>query len=117
MLRKCGMIVALAGATWFLTTALAVAAEGTVTKIDEKGAMVRMGEKEHMAGMIPGAKVGDKVNCTMTRHTAGGLKGTAGGSTGGTTGGSAGSSTGTTGGMTGETAGTTPAMQMTCTKM
>ena len=71
MLRKRGMIVALAGATWLLTTALAVAAEGTVTKMDEKGAMVRMGDREHMVGMIPGAKVGDKVNCTMTRDTAG----------------------------------------------
>ena len=79
MLRKRGMLLALAGATWFLTTALAVADEGTVTKIDEKGAMVRIGDREHMVGMIPEAKVGDKVNCTMTRDTAGGLKGTAGG--------------------------------------
>jgi hypothetical protein len=127
MFGKLGMTLALAGATLFFTTSLAVAAEGTVTKMDEKGAMVRMGDREHMVGMIPGAKVGDKVNCTEAggRSGAGGSIGTTGGSTGGmaggstggstggttggtaggTTGGTAGGSTGTTGGTTGGTAG------------
>ena len=127
MFGKFGTTLALAGATVFLTTSLAVAAEGLVTKIDEKGAMVFGGEKEHMVGMIPGAKVGDKVNCTTADGKAGAggttgmTGGTAGGSTGtsgGTSGGTAGGSTGTTGGMTGGTAGTaTTAMQMMCTKM
>jgi hypothetical protein len=141
MFGKLGTTLALAGATLFFTTSLAVAAEGMVTKMDEKGAMVRMGDREHMVGMIPGAKVGDKVNCTeaggrsgaggstgTTGSTAGGSTGTTGGmaggstggstgTTGGTTGGTAGGSAGTTGGMTGGTAGTTTAMQMTCTKM
>jgi hypothetical protein len=134
MFRKLGTTLALAGAAVVITTSLAVAAEGVVSKMDEKGAMVRMGEREYMVGMIPGAKVGDKVTCTeaggrsgaggstgMTGGTAGGSTGTtggtAGGSTGGMSGGTTGGSTGTHGGMAGGTAGTTTAMQMTCTKM
>lgn len=105
---KLGTTLALAGATVFFTASLAVAAEGLGTKMDEKDAMVLVGEKEHMVGMIPGAKVGDKVNCTA----AGGRTGTGG--TTRMTGGTA----GTPGGMTGGTAGTaTTAMQMMCTKM
>jgi hypothetical protein len=127
MFGKLGTTLALAGATVLLTTSLAVAAEGLVTKMDEKGAMVLVGEKEHMVSMIPGAKVGDKVNCTApdgrtgTGGTTGMTGGTAGSSTGtsgGTTGGTAGGTTGTPGGMTGGTAGTaTTTIQMMCTKM
>jgi hypothetical protein len=131
MFGKLGTTLALVGATVFFTTSLAVAAEGIVTKMDEKGTMVLVREKEHMVGMIPGAKVGDKVNCTdaggragaggttgMTGGTAGGSTGTSGGTSGGTAGGSTGGSTGTSGGITGGTAGTaTTAMQMMCTKM
>jgi hypothetical protein len=98
MFRKLGMTLALAGAALVLTTSLAVAAEGMVTKMDDKGAMVRMGDKEHMVGMIPGAKVGDKVMCTEMSKP-----GAAGGSTG----------------MPGTPSGTPDPkpMQMTCTKM
>ena len=121
MFGKLGTTLALAGAALCLTTSLAVAVEGTVTKMDEKGAMVRMGDKEYMVGMIPGVQVGDKVNCTdaggrtgsegttgMTGGTAGGTTGTTGGATSGTTGGTTGgTSGGTTGGTTGGTSGGT----------
>jgi hypothetical protein len=98
MFGKYGTTLALAGAAVLFMTSLALAAEGMVTKMDDKGALVRMGDKEHMVDVIPGAKVGDKVTCTeMSKPGAGG----------GTTG-----TPGTPGGM----AGTKP-MQMTCTKM
>ena len=121
MFGKLGTALALVGVALCLTTSVAVAVEGTVTKMDKKGATVRMEGKEYRVGRIRGVKVGDKVTCTE----AGGRtssEGTTGGTPGGTSGGMSGSTargtTGTPGGRTGGTAGTaTTAMQMTCTKM
>ena len=135
MFGKLGTALALVGVALCLTTSVAVAVEGTVTKMDKKGATVRMEGKEYRVGRIRGVKVGDKVTCTeaggrtssegttgMPGGPAGGMSGgTTGGTTGGTSGdmsgSTAGGTTGTPGGRTGGTAGTaTTAMQMTCTK-
>jgi hypothetical protein len=133
MFGKLGTTLALAGAAVVFTTSLAVATEGTVTKMDEKSTLVRMGNQEYRVGMIPGAKVGDKVNCTeakgktgeerhsgMTGAPTGGTmseapRGTTGAPTGGTTGGTPGGSPSGSMGSTGGTS--TTAMQMVCTKM
>jgi hypothetical protein len=141
MFGKLGTTLALAGAAVVFTTSLAVATEGTVTKMDEKSTLVRMGTQEYRVGMIPGAKVGDKVNCTEAKGKIGEERhsGMPGGSTGGTTSdaprGSTGGSPGGTmsdaprgptggppstppSGSMGSTGGTsTTAMQMVCTKM
>ena len=130
MLRKLGTTLALAATAVVLTSTLAGATEGLVSKIEENGAIVRIRDKDYIVGRIPGAKVGDKVTCTEAsgRAAPGTMPGTTSGVPGnppGTTSGVPGNPPGTPSGVPGNPPGTIgdmpataiPAIQMTCTKM
>jgi len=62
--RPLTRILAIGGTVLFAVTALAMAADGTITRMGDKGVMVYIGDREHPVAPIIGTKVRNQVTYT-----------------------------------------------------